>query len=522
VRPGEIAHNVSRGAFYLAVEKATALVSGIAYFALLSRWLGPTKYGIMTLALAFTGLATLVTGNFEVYLERYVAEYQARAAAGALRRALALVVALKLALGLLASLVLLALAPLLARQFDMPELAMLLPVLVCMVAFDGLSTAGRATLHGLQRFRGLSLVAVVFHVAKTVMVGLMWYLEQGLPALAVGLTLLTVAQGLATLALPLWILHGLPRSEPRPAGPPLLGSVLRYCMPLLGARVTFMSGQNLSKVVLGKLFDSTQLGYFSFAFQTVERFVELGSVLSSALLPSFTHLVARGERARLHGIFDQAHRLVQVVACAISFTLFVFAHEITVLWASPLFEPAVPLLRVLALVPAVRIAQQPLTMLYQALGRPGAVLGLALVKFVGEFGAYFLLVPALSISGAAWSNLVGAAAAYAASLVVMARLVPEGAAERARHALAGLGLLVPLLVAGLALALLWPGPLGIAGRALLVPVAVFAVFAGRLVVRHDLAKFSALRLEARALSRARDAAVAGALWLAARFERRPA
>ena len=62
----EIAHSVTRGAFYLSIEKASALLSGMAYFALLLRWLGPTKYGIMTLALSFVGLATMATANFEM------------------------------------------------------------------------------------------------------------------------------------------------------------------------------------------------------------------------------------------------------------------------------------------------------------------------------------------------------------------------------------------------------------------------------------------------------------------------
>ena len=49
--------------------------------------------------------------------------------------------------------------------------------------------------------------------------------------------------------------------------------------------------------MLGKLLDATSLGYFSFAFQTIERFVELVYPLPSALLPSLTHLVARGRSA---------------------------------------------------------------------------------------------------------------------------------------------------------------------------------------------------------------------------------
>ena len=77
MKRGEIARHVTRGAFFLAIEKVAALVSGMLYFALILRWLGPTNYGILTLALAITGFASVATGNFEVFLERYAAEYEA-------------------------------------------------------------------------------------------------------------------------------------------------------------------------------------------------------------------------------------------------------------------------------------------------------------------------------------------------------------------------------------------------------------------------------------------------------------
>src|SRR5205823_11066297 len=99
MKPGEVAHSVTRGAFYLAIEKATALLSGVAYFAILLRWMGPTKYGMMALALSFVGLATSATGNLEVFLERYSAEYLARNALHTLRKAHVLALLIKLALG---------------------------------------------------------------------------------------------------------------------------------------------------------------------------------------------------------------------------------------------------------------------------------------------------------------------------------------------------------------------------------------------------------------------------------------
>src|SRR5262249_4473294 len=264
----------------------------------------------------------------------------------------------------------------------------------------------------------------------------------------------------------------------------LFGEMVRYCTPLLGARVTFLSGQNLGKVVLGKLFDVAQLGYFSFAFQTMERFVDVVHTLPSSLLPSLTQLVALEQRERLRYVFDQAFRLIQVTGCALSFGVFVFAREITLLVGSPLFEPAIPMLRIMALVPIARTAQQPLTMLFQALRLPGTVLVLALIKFVTEFGCYFALVPTVGIAGAAWANLAGAAVSYAVAMILLDRRVPEGSRDRHATTAIGFACFAPFLLLGL----LIDGHFGRIGSAVarlaLVPPTIALILATGLI-RHE-------------------------------------
>ena len=506
---GEIARSITRGVFYLAVEKAAALFSGIVYFALLLRWLGPTKYGIITLALSFVGLASMATGNLELYLERFAAEFEAQGRLRTLRHAYRLALGAKLLLGAVATAVLLVLAPHLAHGFTTPELASLLPPLALIVACDGLATTGRAMLYGLQQFRWISVISVAFHIAKTAMVGTLWWLRQGLPELALGLAVLTAVQGLVSTAIPTWMLRRARDPESAPDGERgTLRSMAAYCTPLLGARVTFLSGQNLSKIVLGKLFDIALLGYFSFAFQTVERFVELAFTLPSALLPSLTQLVARDELARLRVIFDQAFRLIQVVACALSFGLFVFAPEVTRWVGSPLFAPAVPLLRIMALVPFARIAQQPLHMLFQALRQPGTVLALALTKFAVEFGCYFALVPTLRLAGAGWANLAGATVAFTAAHFALRRVLPDGAGERARATLLSLALLAPFLAIALLSEAMLGGTAALVTKLALVPLALIAAFALSLVTRDDLAIFAAVPLGAGWMRAARDAVVA--------------
>lgn len=528
MKRGEIAQSVSRGAFFLAIEKAAALLSGVIYVALITRWLGPTKYGTFSIALSVIGIATLATGNFEEYLQRYAAEYQARGDLGTLRRAFRMALGFKLALGALAAVVLVALAPWVSTFYQSPDQQILLPLLVLIVATDGFATVGRGTLFGLQHFDKVSIISLGFHVAKTVMVGLLWKLHQGLPQMALATALLTAMQALA-----MWITSAviLARSSAPPGEPAampgapaaatsrgLLRGMLAYCLPLLGARATFLSGQNLGTLVLGKVLDATQLGYFRFAFQTVERFVELLKTVPDALLPSLTHLVTREERERLRQVFDQAFRLIQVIAFGLSFTIFAFAPELTLWVGSPLFAPAIPVLRVLALVPLARTAQQPLTMLFQALRRPALVLQLAFVKFATELGCYFLLVPSFGVMGAGWANLAGAVASYFGALLLLATVLPEGRVQR----LSAAGRTLVLLIPGIALALaadLWIG--GYAAtfvRAALVVLAALGVFALRLVNRYDLGKLSSIPLGTAWLRRCRDTVVSGLDRLVRTFE----
>jgi O-antigen/teichoic acid export membrane protein len=278
-----------------------------------------------------------------------------------------------------------------------------------------------------------------------------------------------------------------------------------YCAPLYGARAAFLSGQNLSKVVLGKLFGVADLGFFSFAFQTVERFVELVYTLPQALLPSFTRLVANGERERLRWVFDQAFRLIQAAACALS------------------FEPAVPLLRILALVPLARTAHQPFTMMFQALRLPGAVLALAVLKIVIEFTGYLTLVPALGLTGAGWANLAGTLTAFVGAHLMLARTMPEGRGDRARASLLALALVAPLAGAGLAIDAALDGVAAAAVKLLLVPPALLGAFALGHITRHDLDKVSSLPLNADWMRRLRDlvVAVAERLLRAAPLRRSP-
>lgn len=563
---GNILRNVSRGSFYLGVEQVAGLVAGLLYSVIVLRWLGPWSYGMLSLGLAIVGLGSVATGNFEVYLERFAAEYETRRQFKRLARAHLLTLGLKVGLGLAACAVLLALAPWLAQRYHEPILTEIVWVLAGLTVCEGFIVTGRAVLFGLQRFGWLAAVALVVQLFKLAAVTLLWVKAQGLIVLvglllglgaaqAVILTILAVvsvrragaAAGGAHEAVPTtlgpaeaepataepgtaWSTaageRGLAASAAGPEGTPaasMLGGILRYCLPLLGARAAFLSGQNLSRVVLGAFMSLEALGYFSFAFTVVDRFVSFLYALPSSLLPSFTQLVTRHDRERFRMLFDKSFRLVATAAGVLSAGLFLFARELTAVVGGAEYLPAVPVLAVLGLVPWARTAQQPVTLAFHALRQTGRVLRLALLKLATEIGAYLLLIPVLGVLGAAWAALAGAAVSLVAAILLLGRGEPP---SRPRWVvMAKTTALIALAVAagrGLDLAAGAAGPagvwLGLAGKLLLaVPVCVLGVFLLDLVTENDLRLASGVSIGTPWVRRLRDRGVRAGIALSRRL-----
>ncbi len=531
MKSGEVARNVTRGAFFLGVERAIGSLSTILYSALIARWLGPGQYGVFTLAFSVVTLATGLAGNADVYIERYAAEHQVRDRLRTLGRAFGIALAMKLALGLVAAILIVALAPHFAHLYRIPDLAVLLPLLTAFIVSDGFSTTGRAMLFGLQRYEWVSGLSLIFNLGRSGLAAVLWDTHHGMRALAVGLSVLAVVQALAIWLAAVAVLRR-SRAERDPASGPeppaeqgLVRQMVAYCAPLYAANLSFISGQNMGKLVLGMVLTPAELGWFAFAFGAVERIVEVVYTLPRALLPSLTQIVANDDREKLHWVFGQAFRLVQVVACIVSLLIFVFAREIVLAMGGPMFQRAIPLLRILALVPIVRTAQQPLTMLFQAARRPGYVLSLALVKLVTEVAGWVALVIALPLGavGASWANLLGAVAAFAGALVVARRLLPEGASERVRAMARSLALVLPLELLAIA-ADRWLPPFGaFVARAALPVLALVGLFPLGLIVAYDLEKVSSLPMPGVWLARGRDSVVAAAAALIRTFGlRRPA
>ena len=376
----------------------------------------------------------------------------------------------------------------------------------------------------LQRFGSIAVGAVGFNLLKIAMVASLWYYDLGVRELATGLVALVALHGVFLSVIAVFSMrrmNGQPApgsSDPQGAGTATLHpereegsifrSIFRYCLPLLGARAAYLTGSNLSKVVLGKFLDLAPLGYFGFATTVVERFVGFVYALPSSLLPSMTELLAKRDRLRFTRLLDKSFRLIATAAAALSFGLFVYAKEITLLLGGEQYLAAVPVLQVMAIVPWVRTAHQPLTMAFYALKHTSWVLIFAVLKLSVEIAAYFVFIPSFGVQGAAAAHVLGALLAFIGALIWIGRNFQP---SRHRWIVMGKTTALFFLTALATLALessgtaFWPA-LGIKVF-LFTPVFLITVFLVDLVTEDDLQRAGSVDIGHRRGRRARDAAV---------------
>jgi O-antigen/teichoic acid export membrane protein len=515
---GQILKNVSRGSLYLTAEQLAALVAGLAYSIMVVRWLGPGSYGILSLGLAIVQFAAIGTGNFEQYLERYSAEYEARGTMNVLQRAHLLTLGLKVTLGVLVATGLIALSGYIAGHYQhtvaqVSLLARVLQLLGLLILFEGFTVTGRAVLFGLQRYDWIAVISIVSQVIKIAIVAALWWNGRGMLFLSAALVVVGgITAAALTLAAVILVRRGraavaaqgsatsvaLAEADADEVGPPLpadplpqtrslLSGIVRYTLPLFGARAAYVAAQNLSRIVLGNFLAPALLGYYSFALTMIERFATFVYALPYSILPSLTQLEARGDRARFVRLLDKSFRLVTTAACFIATGLVLCAGPLTRLIGGEAYMPAVPVLRVLAAVLWMRTAQEPLTMAFYALRHTGRVLAIGVGRLALEIGAIFALLPLWSVRGAAWAAVLGASFGLAAGLVFLSGELGQSGRRVAVVAKTAVLVVLSVLLSRALAGLASPGWVSVVFTAVVwAPLFLVAVFVADLVTEDDL------------------------------------
>ena len=404
-RQGAVLRNT---AYNLAGLGLPAVVAVVAIPPLIHR-LGDEKFGILTIIWAVVsyfglfdlGLGRAVTQLISTALARG-REDEVRSIAGTGSAMMAL-------LGLVGGAVMLALAPLLSREFAAPaDLAEVTSALVWMgVAIPAIvmTSCYRGVLEAYERFGLLNAIRLPM--------GIYTFVAPLAVVASVGPRLDHIAVALALGRILACGVHAIYAVSAIPGRGH--GAIDRSLLPVLLQAGGWLTASNIvaplmnyvDRFILGFLASSSAVAYYATPQELLLRIGIIPSALATALFPLFAREASRRDSDRDRSRVRHYSAFVAMLMLPFSAVLFVFSEAILSVWIDANFAmQAGPVLKIMAIAALINgVAQIPYTML-QGMGRADLTGKLHIVELPLYLALLFVLAGLYGPIGAAWAWLI--------------------------------------------------------------------------------------------------------------------
>lgn len=199
-----------------------------------------------------------------------------------------------------------------------------------------------------------------------------------------------------------------------------LGPLLRFSLPLAGAGALGVLITNIDTLVIARLLDTTQLGYYNLAFNVGSWPIAVfSSILISITIPTFARDADNPEELRSHLIAAMAS--LAAAALPTSALLISLSSSVISDLYGPRWLPAAPVLAVLGLSTMVRLIQILIGDVLIALGHTRPLLGAQLIWVLALVPAMVVGVRLGGVIGAAWAHIVVGTLVVLPTYVVLLR-----------------------------------------------------------------------------------------------------
>ncbi len=187
-------------------------------------------------------------------------------------------------------------------------------------------------LTGLQRHLLLNISIIVFATLRSV--GALLVLEFVSPTIQTFLIWQTIVGALNTLVLLLIFWKCMPQSQIKPKFEiELIKGMWRYASGMTSIGIVGLILTQLDKVILSKMLDLREFGYYSFALtiSTLILFMIIGSI-GTVFFPKFSELVETNDQTAINEIYHQASQIMSVLLIPATLVLMLFSSEILFIW----------------------------------------------------------------------------------------------------------------------------------------------------------------------------------------------
>ncbi len=402
----EEGRSIARNAVLNLFSRGLPLAIAILAIPYLVRQLGPSRFGVLSLAWVIVGYFSI----FDLGLGRAATRHVAHAIGSGQEWRIPdlawTAVTAQLVLGTVASIVLTTITPMLVGHvLNIPlslqaEARSTFYVLSLAVPLTLVVGSVRGLLEAAQRFDLVSAVSTPLGVANFLLPCLGVSLGWGLPAIT-GLLVLSSGLGLALYLKLCTRVY------------PSILSVRSFKRAELGRLFSFGSWVMVSSIIgpilvyldqfaLGALLSIAAVGYYSAPYEFVTRFLIIPGSLVATLFPRFSTLHARGQQLDFERLISRSLKYLLLLVGTLVALVISFAHDILQVWLGPVFsEKASLALQILAVGVIFNSAAQVPYSLVQALDRPDIPAKLHVLELPLHLALVWLLVKSYGIPGAA-------------------------------------------------------------------------------------------------------------------------
>ncbi|WP_295428522.1 MOP flippase family protein [uncultured Thiodictyon sp.] len=380
---------IAKGAAWTAGAQWVVQLTQFATSIVLARMLSPSDYGLVGLALVYTGFVTLVAnlGMGPALIQRRTIDDGHICAAFWGTAAVSVILFLFSVVA----------APAVADFFNQPQLVAIVRVTAIAILFSPLNSILYSLLSRQMAFRSLALVDVAGAIAS-----------QGAALIFAvsgwGVWAIVIAQ-LANPLVRLLLLFRLNRWLPSwRFDPQRFAALFAFSSHLIGFNFVNYFARNLDKVIIGRFLGSAALGYYDMSYQIMLKPLQnVSQTISSPLLPALSSI--QEEKAQASEVYRRVTTYIALITFPMMTGIALVAGDFVPIVLGNKWEPAVPIIRILCFVGAIQSVGSTVGDVYLSQGRSDIMLKWALAT-TPLFGAAFYL-------GTTW-GIVGVAICYAA------------------------------------------------------------------------------------------------------------
>jgi O-antigen/teichoic acid export membrane protein len=279
---------------------------------------------------------------------------------------------INLVMGICLTLVVIAIAPLVADFFHEPQVEPLLQVLSLTFSIEALGAVHVALLQRHLDFRR----KLIPDLGRAIIKGIV---SIGMAVAGYGVWSLIVGQlaGVAVSVILAWVVYPwIPRLRIEWK---LVGSLLAFGIPIMGVAILHAIGANLGYTIIGRHLGDVALGIFTMAYRIPDLLVNsIWRVLARVIFPAFS--VVQHDMHLLQQGFLGTIRYVQIVVVPISLMVILAADPLVHVLLGPDWVDAIPILRLIAVYALISSIGTNIGDVYKAIGQAGMLWKLGILN----------------------------------------------------------------------------------------------------------------------------------------------